>query len=100
MVVESQPGGDPAHRRIAYLETYGPDLKQALDERQSARRQGRIYAGPSLKGDAPFVLKNTLVKRIDDPHWYDMTTPEARRIISEWRGWITPDGQLYAICFP
>lgn len=92
--------GDPGKRRIAYLETYTPELKKMLEDVRAARGQGRTPDKPIPSGDSDYFDKNTLVRRPDESSWHDMTTPEARRIVAEWRDWRGPDGSSLAVCSP
>jgi hypothetical protein len=80
-------------RRIAYLQTYASELSQLLQQIQDARAPRRPYSGLIPSRDSDFFQTNTLVRRPDDTAWQSSNTPEAQRIISEWRSWRGPDGQ-------
>lgn len=91
---------DPGRRRIAYLETYTTPLRDKLAAVQEARKagQGANVKGPG--GDDPFVLRNTLVRREKDAKWYDMTSSEARQIMTEWRQWKDDRGHSFRVISP
>lgn len=67
---------DKAARRIAYLETNSPELKQDLE---AARANG---TAPAIARGAAQQFR--LVKRPDDRDWVPLATPEGERIVSEW----------------
>jgi len=92
--------GDPGKRRIAYLETHTPELKNLLEGIRAARAQGRASDQPIPTGESDFFDKNTLVRRLTESTWHDMTTAEARRIVTEWRDWRSPDGGTVVVCTP
>lgn len=70
---------DKASRRIAYLETNSPELKQDLE---TARASG---TAPAIARGAAQQFR--LVKRPDDREWVSLATPEGERIVSEWTTW-------------
>lgn len=92
--------GDPAKRRVAYLETYTPELAKILRDIQAARKAHIKYEGKAPGGDDLFVLKNTLVRRESETTWYDMTTPDARVIVGEWQRQQGPGGETPVACTP
>lgn len=92
--------GNGTKRRIAYLETYTPEHKQLEEGVRAARAERRPYGRPIPDAEGGFYEKNTLVRRVDDPKWYDMTTPEAKRIVSVWRSERGPDGKTLEVCTP
>lgn len=101
MIVAGQTGcGDRSQQRIAYLETYTPELKKLLEDIRAARGQGRTYDRPIPASDSDYFAKNTLVRRPGESSWHDMTTAEARRIVAEWREWRGPDGSGLVVCTP
>lgn len=91
---------DPAKRRIAYLETYSPELREKLDAVLSARKAGRGSQVKGLTGVDPFVIKNTLVRRENEDVWHDMTTAEAKKIIAEWTTWRDDSGKPLVVVTP
>ena len=91
---------NPDKRRIAYLETYAPELKKIMGEIRAARIARRRYEGKMPKGDSPFVLRSTLVRRENESEWHDMSTPEGQRIVAEWQSWTCPDGHPPVVCMP
>ena len=91
---------DSKKRRIAYLETYTPEHKQLVEDVRAAREEGRAYDRPIPKAESGFYEKNTLVRRIDDPRWYDMSTTEARQTVAQWRSDRGPNGKALDVCAP
>ena len=91
---------DPDKRRIAYLETFTPELKELMEGIAAARVAGRPYGKPIPGGESGFYEKNTLVRRVDDPTWHDMTSVEGRKIVVEWRSTRCSDGSSPVICSP
>jgi len=90
----------PEARRIAYLETYTPELKRLLEDVRVARTQGRAPEKPIPSGDSGYFDENTLVRRLEEDTWHDMTTLEARRIVTEWRQTRASDGSPLIVCTP
>jgi hypothetical protein len=101
-VVVACPGAeqDAAKRKIAYLETYAPELKNLIERVRAARAAGRPCEESIPPRDSDFFQKNTLVRRADEPKWHDTTSAEALKIMSEWRGWRGGDGQPLVVCVP
>ena len=91
---------DESKRRIAYLETYTPELHEKLAAIAAAKKAGKGAGVKGPSGDDPFVLKNTLVRRENESEWHDMTTPEARKTISEWTAWRDESGKPLAVVTP
>lgn len=87
-------------RRIAYLETYTPPLKEKLDAVRAARKAGRGSEIKGPKGDDAFVLKNTLVRRDGEETWHDMTTKEGQKIVGEWTAWRDDAGKPLVVVTP
>jgi hypothetical protein len=101
IVVAPEAGcSNPGKHRIAYLETYTLELKQLHEGVRAARTAGQPYGEPIPSGESGFYEKNTLVRRVDDPTWYDMTTAKARQIIAEWRSERGSDGKTLDVCMP
>jgi hypothetical protein len=90
----------PASRRIAYLETYTPELKSRLDRARVARESGTVPAEPLPARSSDYFLTNTLVKRVDDSEWHTLTSSNGRKILSEWHSWRSPDGRTPVVCLP
>ena len=93
------PRDNRVARRIAYLQTHTPELRDRL----AAIRQSKQSSGAPLKalsGDDPFVLKNSLVRRESDGTWYDLTTPQAREILREWTTWTDDSGSPLIVVTP
>jgi len=91
---------NPKKRKIAYLETYGPELKNLLDRVQAAQRAKTPFEGKIPDRDGSFVRENTLVRRIDEPQWSASSTEEGRKIMIEWQEWVGPDGKPPVVCLP
>jgi hypothetical protein len=91
---------DSRKRRIAYLETYTPEHKQLVEDVRAARAAGRAYDQPIPGAESGFYEKNTLVRRVDEPTWHDMTTAEAKRIVAEARGQRGSNGKVLDVCTP
>ena len=91
---------DPRSLRIAYLQTYAPQLKALLDDARAARTAGKPFHGQIPARDSDFFQTNTLVRRQNDPTWQPSNTPEAQRITSEWRSWRGPNGQTPVLTTP
>ncbi len=91
---------DPRKRRIAYLESYTPELKQLLDQIRTAHVSGQPFAGGVPARNSDFVQTNTLVKSVEDSAWHAASSPEGQRAMTAWRSWRGPDGQAPVICVP
>ena len=100
VVAAPEQQSDAGARRIAYLETYTPELKALIERVLEARASGLPCEETLPPRDSDFYQKNTLVRRAEDSDWYDTTTPQALRIMSEWRGWRSNDGQSLVVCVP
>jgi hypothetical protein len=82
---------DKASRRIAYLERYSPELKQALE----AFRAGKTATAASHEERQTQIL----VKRLNETEWYAVKSPEGERILTEWNV-PGPNGKLPVVCSP
>ena len=91
---------DPAKRRVAYLETYGQPLKEALERAKLARVSGKNVEGPPPSRESELFQTNNLVRRMDESEWHMAGSPEGRRVVSEWRTWRAPDGREPVVCLP
>lgn len=91
---------DADELRIAYLETYTPELKTLLAEVQAARLAGRPPSVTIPTSESDFFQKNTLVRRPSETTWYDKTQSQAAQIMAEWRTWSSTDGKRLAIRVP
>jgi hypothetical protein len=101
-VVVTFPGGrgKAAERRIAYLETYTPELKDLLERIHAARGAGVRYEGSVPSRDSEFFQTNSLVKGPDEEVWHPADSAEAQAIVSEWRSWRSPEGSAPVVCVP
>jgi len=91
---------DPRKRRIAYLETCTPELKDLLEEVQAARASGQPLKGRMPLRDSDFFQTNTLVKGLEETEWHASSSPEGRKAMTAWRSWRGPDGQMPIVCVP
>ena len=92
--------GEPANRRIAYLETYTPELKQCLERVRAAKAAGQPAAGRVPERESAYFQTNELVKRVEDAEWYSVASLEGRKIMSEWRAWRGVGGETPVVCLP
>jgi hypothetical protein len=101
-VVVANPGkcDDRTQQHIAYLETYTPEHKRLVEGIRAAREAGRAYDQPVPEVESGFYEKNTLVRHVSDPTWYDLTTTQGKRIIMQWRSEREPDGRSLEVCTP
>jgi hypothetical protein len=76
---------------IAYLEKYSAEAKRQLEQAQAGG------APPELSRTE--ILAHRFVKRLTDPQWFPMRTPEAERIVTEWAA-PGPDGVTPIACTP
>lgn len=100
VVAPASQQNDPARRQIAYLETYTTELKQLLEKIKAGRASRLPRLGPMPSRDSPFFQTNTLVRRLEETDWYPESSAQGRKILSEWRGWRSPDGQPMVVCLP
>jgi hypothetical protein len=91
---------DPRTRRIAYLETYTPELKALLEQVQAAHRAGKPFAGRVPSRDSDYFQTNTLVKSADEGDWHFLSSAEGRELTTAWRTWRGPAGQPPMVCAP
>ena len=92
-VVVSTTGNpaDKASWKIAYLETYSPELKQQI---QAAQASGTSPAMGGRKSQA-----HRFVRRVADTQWVPLSSPEAERIVNEWLT-AGPGGAPAVVCTP
>lgn len=91
---------EPAKRRVAYLETYGQPLKEALERAKAARTSGKALKEPPPSRESELFRTNNLVKSVEEAQWHVAGTPEGRQVVSEWRTWRAPDGREPVVCVP
>jgi len=91
---------DPRKRRIAYLETHTPALKQLLDRAQASRASGGAFMERIPPRDSDYFRTNTLVKRVEETAWHLTGSAEGRAVMPEWQSWRGPDGQPPIVCVP
>ena len=92
--------GGPRKRRIAYLESYTPELKDLLEKVQAARASGQAFKGRIPARDSEYFQTNSLVKGLAETEWHASSSLEGRRAMTEWRSWRGPDGQPPVVCVP
>ena len=96
-VVVRVPGGKD---RIAYLETYSPELKALLEKVREAHAAKRPFTGQVPARDSDYFQTNALVRRVEEPTWHPSNSPEALAIVAEWRSWGGSGGIMPAISTP
>jgi hypothetical protein len=82
---------DKSSWKIAYLERYSPELKRQMEEAQ------RTGGSPSMSRSQ--ALAHRYVRRLADPEWVPMNSPEAELIVTEWAT-PTESGAIPVICAP
>lgn len=98
VVVAFKTGEKDRHKlKVAYLETYRPELKAELVQIIAARA-GKKYEEPTPSRD--YLQTNTLVRLLDETNWYSASSADGQRVTSEWRSWRGPEGQRPVICVP
>jgi hypothetical protein len=96
VISTSENPKDKASQRIAYLEKYATELKQQLEAMQS----GQEPPGPSGSRISRGAAQSfTFVRRLNDETWYEATSAEAEKIMTEWRV-PGPDGKTPLVCAP
>ena len=93
-------GNTESLRRIAYLETYTPQLKRLLEEVRTARAQHRPLPFKVPSRDSDYFGTNTLVRRLNEPDWHAASSAEGQRIMNEWRAWKSANGGTLVLCLP
>jgi len=91
---------DPAKRRVAYLETYGQPLKDALERAKAARSSGKPVKGAPPSRGSDLFRTNNLVRRVGEPEWHVAGSAEGRQVMTEWKAWRAPDGRQPVVCMP
>jgi len=89
-----------AKRRVAYLETYGQPLKEALERAKEARKSGNVLKEAPPSRESELFRTNNLVKQVDETEWHVVGSPEGRRVMSAWRTWRAGDGREAVVCLP
>jgi len=91
---------DSAKRRVAYLETYGQPLKDALEKAKAARGSGKAAKEAPPSRESELFRTNNLVRRVEEAEWHVAGSAEGRQVVSEWRTWRGPDGREPVVCMP
>jgi hypothetical protein len=100
VVVFRAAAAAPDSRRIAYLQTYTPQLKTLLERARATRAAGQPFPGQLPSRDSDYFQTNTLVRAPGDPTWHPSSSPEAQRLMSAWRSWLGPAGQSPTLSVP
>ncbi len=89
--------GDVSKRKIAYLETYTPELRKLQSEINAALKAGT----PPPPGESrDFYSSNTLVRLVDAEKWYPISSPEGLEITRAWMNDLCADGKQKVVCTP
>jgi|SRR5579863_1782090 len=99
MVVTFRGQGNK-ERKIAYLQSYSPDLKKMLEAAGAAHRASQPYTGKIPAQGSAWFQDSTLVKRVTDSGWSTAGSDEGRQILAEWKTWRGPDGDEPIISTP
>ncbi len=91
---------DPSKRRIAYLETYTPALRERVRAMQTSKSAKKFSGKRDLAWDSEFVQANTLVRRLSDGKWHSAASPTGRQILTEWSRKPDSSGRLPILCMP
>ena len=100
VVAFGSQSSDPARLRIAYLETYAPPLKEALEQIRAARVAHKRYTGPPVSPESDFFQTNTLVKLPEDREWSPLASPAGLEATTQWRSWRGRGGEAPMVCLP
>lgn len=81
---------DSAHRSIAYLEKYAPELKHSLEQVRAGKAE-----------PLPSKVRNgyRFVKRAEDEKWHAANSPEGGKILNGWNI-AGADGKYPIVCSP
>ena len=93
-------GNKVGELKIAYLEKYSPEYKALLTRAEIARAASHPFLEILPSPDSEYHRQNTFVKRRAESSWHSLESDEAREIMSEWRSWRGPAGQLPIISVP
>jgi hypothetical protein len=91
----SGDSSDKSGRIIAYIEKYSDQFKQQVE----AKRRGEIPVVGTRKIGRGAAQAHTFVRRLTDAQWYPRTSPEAIKIIGEWRV-KDSNGKYPVVCNP
>jgi hypothetical protein len=86
--------GNPADKsswKIAYLEMYSPELKSQIEAAQAAG------TSPAMGGR--LAQAHRFVRRMSDPQWFSLSSPEGEQIVNEWLT-AGPGGGPAVVCTP
>ena len=91
---------DPSKRRIAYLETYTPALRERVQAMQTSKAAKTFSGKRDLAWDSEWVQASTLVRRPSDSEWQSSASPAGRQILAEWSRNPDSSGRLPILCMP
>ncbi len=87
---------DKASQRIAYLEKYGPELKQQFEAMQSGQESQAPSGGRIGRGAAQSFI---FVRRLNEETWHAVNSTEGEKIMTEWQV-PGPGGKTPLVCVP
>jgi hypothetical protein len=93
-------GNEVGRLRIAYLEKYGPGLKALLERAEAAHAAREPFTEKIPSNGSDEFKNNTFVKAPDESSWHTLGSAEAREIMSAWREWRGPAGQMPLVSVP
>ena len=93
-------GNGPGQIKIAYLEKYSLEFKALLQRAAVAHAAQLPFWEKVPSENSAYYQSNALVKRLDEASWHTIGTPEAHQIMTEWRSWRGPGGELPIISVP
>jgi hypothetical protein len=101
-VVIGFPGmeNDMRQLKIAYLEKYAPDLKALLERAEAAHTARKPFTEKIPSNASDEFKNNAFVKAPDEVDWHKLGTAEAREVMSAWRDWRGPAGQMPFVSVP
>ena len=82
---------DRSSWKIAYLEMYSPELKSQIEAAQAAG------TSPAMGGR--LAQAHRFVRRLADPRWFSLSSPEGELIVNEWLT-AGPGGGPAVVCTP
>jgi len=85
---------------VAYLETYGQPLKEALERAKAARNSGKVVTEAPLSRESELFRTNNLVRLADEAEWHVAGSAEGRRVMTKWKSWRAADRREPVVCLP
>jgi hypothetical protein len=93
-------GNEVSQLKIAYLEKYGSELKALLERAEAAHAARKPFTERIPSGSSDEFKNNSFVKTPDEASWHTLGSDEAREIMSAWREWRGPTGQIPIVSVP